>query len=102
MKKLILIDEDELRYMINEAVNHIFDKATKNVARIMAAKRYNNQIFSYSSTCSCGSSGSCGTITKPSTVGCGGGGGCGSAITSPRRYNDSFGGCGSSRGSGGC
>ena len=79
-KKMILIDEADLKSLIKEAVNDAVDKITKKIASKCATRSYNNEIFS--SRCedsygySCGSSsGGCGTSSsyRSYSYGCGSG-----------------------------
>ena len=62
-KKMILIDEADLKNLIKDAVNDAVDKITKKIASKCATLSYNNEIFSSrceeSYGCSCGSSGGC-------------------------------------------
>jgi hypothetical protein len=84
-KKMILIDEADLKSLIKEAVNDAVDKITKKIASKCATLSYNNEIFNSRSEesygCSCGSSGGCGTSNsfRSYSYGCGSGpssGGC--------------------------
>ena len=65
-KKMILIDENDLKKLIKDAVNDAVDNITKKIASKCATLSYNNEIFSsrYDDDdecygCSCGSSGGC-------------------------------------------
>ena len=84
-KKMILIDEADLKSLIKEAVNDAVDKITKKIASKCATLSYNNEIFNSRSEesygCSCGSSGGYGTSSdfRSYSYGCGSGpssGGC--------------------------
>lgn len=99
MAKMLLISDEDLRSLIQEAVTNAVDGITKKIAS-RAASIYNNQIFRESRredgylSCGAGDSGGCGSSDDDDY----GYGGCGSAIPS-------YGGCGSSipsRSSGGC
>lgn len=66
-KKMILIDEGELKNLIKDAVNDAVDNITKKIAAKCATLSYNNEIFSRHDDdddeyygCNCGSSGGCG------------------------------------------
>ena len=122
MAKMLLISDEDLKSLIQEAVTNAVDGITKKIAS-RAARIYNNQIFRESRreddylSCGAGDSGGCGSSDDDDYGygGCGGGydysyGGCGSAIPSdggcgsaiPSRSSRSSGGCGGGYESGGC
>ena len=87
MGKKIVIDESDLKEIINEAVTNAVDKVTQKLTRHVARERYHNMIFEHK-------------IATPVTCGydeCGDAYGCGSSVSN--------GGCGGSSrglGSGSC
>ena len=108
MAKMILISDEDLKSLIQEAVTNAVDGITKKIASRCAVYSYNNQIFNHSrphvASAPSGGCGvededdysySCGGGSSYSSGGCGSDGGCGS---SRRSYG---GGCGSDM-SGGC
>ena len=110
MAKMLLISDEDLKSLIQEAVTNAVDGITKKIAS-RAARIYNNQIFRESRredgylSCGAGDSGGCGSSDDDDDYGyggCGGsssrssGGGCGGG------YDYSYGGCGSGYESGGC
>lgn len=93
MGNFILIREEDLRGLINEAVTNAVDGITKKIASKAAVRFYNNEIFNPSRNRS-----RCVTHYDEPPSGCGSNtGGCGSSSVS---YGS--GGCGSSSPSGGC
>jgi hypothetical protein len=109
MAKMLLISDEDLKSLIQEAVTNAVDGITKKIAS-RAARIYNNQIFIESRreddhlSCGAGDSGGCGGGYDYSYGGCGSAipsdGGCGSTI--PSRSSRSSGGCGGGYESGGC
>lgn len=105
----ILVDEDDLRSMITDAVNDVIDKITKKIAAKCAERSYNNEIFSgqeaWGSHCgTSGNNGTCGCDCADTyssheqdyySYSCGRSSSCGSSYSS----GSYSGGCGSS---GGC
>lgn len=82
MAKMILISDEDLKGLIQEAVTNAVDGITKKIASRCAVYSYNNQIFNHPRTyVASAPSGGCGADDG----GCGGGssrhsygGGCGS------------------------
>ena len=97
MGRIIVIDEDDLKGLISEAVTNAVDNVTKKITACVARKSYRNRMFKplrRVEPISCGSSGGgCGGSYDYSYGGCGSSGGCGS--TPSITY-----GCGSSGGCG--
>ena len=94
-RKMILIDESELKSLIKDAVNDAVDNITKKIAAQCATLSYNNKIFNNEDDDDDISSyGGCGNISIGSS--------CGSSRSS-RSSRSSYGyGCGSGPSTGGC
>lgn len=90
MGKKIVIDENDLKGLIKEAVEDAVDNVTRKISAKLASRYYNNTLFETKRVC----------YNRTSW-----GGGCGSDYTSGGGCGNDrpiVGGCGSSYSSGGC